>query len=110
MRNLHFTISVLAALAATTFAPKADAQVYAQTVYYGAPAVTYVQPATVYRPVLRPFTRVVTPAVAPVYVAPQPVVVARPTIPVVPVAPVAPVVTTRYRPILGGTVTRSWYP
>lgn len=120
MRYTHLLILalalILAMVAALVFTPQANAQVY--SVYYGAPPVTYVQPApvayvqpaVVYRPVLRPFTTVVRSAPATVYVAPRPVVVARPTIPVVPVAPVAPVVTTRYRPILGGTVTRAWYP
>lgn len=69
----------------------------------------YVQPVTVYRPAARHVHRVVTPVATTVYAAPQPVVVARPTIPVAVVQP-APVVTTRYRPILGGTVTRTWYP
>ena len=46
--------------------------------------------------------------VAPVYTAPAPVVVYRPAVVTVPVAPVA-VSRTRYRPILGGTVTRVRY-
>lgn len=107
MRHIQYSVLVMAALVALMFAPSADAQVYGQTVFYSAPAVTVVQPSVVRRPVLRPFTTVVTPAAPRVYVAPQPVVVARPTIPVV---PAAPMVTTRYRPILGGTVTRTWYP
>lgn len=70
---------------------------------------TYYQPTVVYRRALRPLTTVVAPAPQVMYAVPQPVMVARPTIPVAVVAP-APVVTTRYRPILGGTVTRTWYP
>ncbi|MGI9456772.1 MAG: hypothetical protein ACR2NU_09430 [Aeoliella sp.] len=101
--------------------PAAEAHNVRQVVYYATPApliqpapviqsVAYVQPAAavVYRPVLRPLTTYAAPAPQAVYY-PQPVVVARPTIPVVPVMP-APVVTRRYRPILGGTVTRVWYP
>ncbi len=95
----------------------AEAQVV-QTVWFQGPPTTFVQPtpvvqttfvqpAVVYRPLLRPFTRVVTPATTRVYAVPQPVVVGRPTIPVTVVSP-TPVVTKRYRPILGGTVTRSW--
>jgi len=91
----------------------AEAQVV-HRVYYPAPAAVvapvttaYVQPATVvYRPLLRPRTRVVAPA-ATVYAAPT--VVARPAVPVT-VVPPGPVVTHRHRPILGGTVTRTWYP
>lgn len=97
----------------------AHAQFVTQSVYYPAPAATYVQPAPV----------VVAPTYAPPAVVYQPVaanalvpnplmqrtynpwraVVSRPTIPVTVMAP-APVVTTRYRPILGGTVSRAWYP
>lgn len=97
----------------------AEAQYVQHTTYYAAPQpvyvqpvqvlrpVTYVQPTPVsyYRPLLRP--RVVVAAPPVVQTVARPVVVARPTIPVV---PVAPVVTTRYRPILGGTVSRAWYP
>lgn len=98
----------------------ADAQVVGHTVFFPAapttfvqtsPVVqtTFVQPTTVYRPVVRRSTRMVTPLPTTVYTAPQTVVVARPTVPVAVVQP-APVVTTRRRPILGGTVTRVWYP
>jgi hypothetical protein len=86
-----------------------------------APAVTYVQPTTVYRPVLGSTTAATVAPSQPVlrstYYAPQPVyapqqmVVARPVVsaPVQVVSP-TPVYSTRYRPILGGTVTRAWYP
>ncbi|QDT68428.1 hypothetical protein MalM25_13500 [Planctomycetes bacterium MalM25] len=72
----------------------------AQYVYVAgyAPAPVYVSPAptVVYRPV--------TPVVAysPVIAAPAPVAVA-------PAVVGGPVVTTRYRPFLGGTVTRVRY-
>ena len=103
--------ATLALLAGTS--NTSDAQVVPHAVYYQAPT-TYVQPVVAYRPVLRPTTVVVNPAVPVTYVPPQPVVVARPTVPVLvpqPVwAPAPAVTTTRYRPILGGTVTRTWYP
>ncbi len=117
MRTLQ---PIIAIVAISVGAQVADAQVIPRAVYYQAPPTTWVQPVpvvqtmyapptAVYRPVLRPWTRVVTPAPATVYIAPQPVMVARPTVPVAVVQP-APVVTTRYRPILGGTVSRTWYP
>ena len=97
------TWTVIAALVVLIgVATSAGAQVVSYPLYYPAPVVqtTYVQPTTVYRPLLRPRTRVVTPGMVTVYANPAPVVVARP----------APIVTTRYRPFLGGTVTRTWYP
>ena len=116
---MHNGLFVLAIVVTSVCNMSAEAQVVRYGVYYQpapttfvqpAPVVqtTYVQPATVYRPLLRPFTRVIAPATT-VYATPQPVVVAQPTVPVAVVQP-APVVTTRYRPILGGTVTRTWYP
>ncbi|QDU56386.1 hypothetical protein Pan181_25950 [Aeoliella mucimassa] len=93
-------------------ASASQAQVVAHSVYYPAPAVvvpaTYTQ-TTVYRPVLRPFSPVVRTVQRPAYVAPQPAVVARPVVPTY-ASPVPTVTTTRYRPILGGTVTRTWVP
>lgn len=90
-------------------ASSADAQLVARTVYYSAPTATYVQPlpTVVYRPVVP--TTVVTTAMPATYSVRQPVYVTQPTIPVTVLTP-APVVTTRYRPILGGTVSRTWYP
>lgn len=84
---------IAAALVACCFASdEADAQYVYVTGY----APTYVAPAptVVYRPV-QPVV-----AYSPVVAAPVPVVYHR---------PVAPIVTTRFRPILGGTVTRVRY-
>ncbi len=72
-----------------------DSQVEAQVGY-----VTYYQPVTVYRPAPVYYSSYYTPA--PAVIAPARAVVAMP-------APVYQPVTrvrTRYRPILGGTVTR----
>ena len=89
------TISKIAAALFVIVAQQADAQLLPRVVYYGPPVVA---------------------APAPVVVAPAPTVVYRPVIAapapvyapaVVPAA--TPVVTTRYRPILGGTVTRARY-
>ncbi len=77
------------------------------------------QSVVVQRPLLVPQPTVVHRPIAPVttYVAPQPYVVARPVVPVAPAPAVTiatpmvatPVTVTRHRPILGGTVTRTYY-
>lgn len=83
-----------AALAAVSFcAAGAKAQFVYVTGYAPAPVVV-AQPTVVYRPA----TPVVT--YSPVVAAP---------VPVAPVVVGGPVVTTRYRPFLGGTVTRVRY-
>lgn len=105
----------LVATGTVALANVASAQYVPHVVYQSpavvapAPVVVAPQPTVVYRPLV--------PA-APQYVAPAPVVVARPVVPapvvatpVVPTTVVAPtpVTVTRYRPILGGTVTRTYY-
>jgi hypothetical protein len=79
-------VVVLAVVAALSWVGAAQAQCC------GAPAVSYYAPAP---------TTVYYPAPTAVYYAPQTVFYA---------PAIAPVVTTRYRPILGGTVTRVRYP
>lgn len=119
--RLFIGFAAVMVLSAASIEP-AEAQLFPRRVYYAAPPVTYVQPlpapvvqttyvqpTVVYRPVVPTYAPVVNPVAPAVYAAPQPVLVARPTIPVTVVQP-APVVTTRYRPILGGAVTRTWYP
>lgn len=116
---LHKLLTVaIVACVSTIATSQADAQLVPRVVYYGGAQPTYVQPATyvqptvVYRPPVATFVQPALQAVyAPraAYYVPQQVVVARPVAPVAVVAP-APVVTRRYRPILGGTVTRQWYP
>lgn len=107
MKLVLFCSLLLVALA---MCQVSEAQVVHQ-VYYpatvAAAPVNYTQ-TTVYRPLLRPFSPVVTTVQQPVYAAPQPVVVARPTVPMQVVTPVPTVTRVRYRPILGGTVIRSW--
>ncbi|MEO0530633.1 MAG: hypothetical protein AAF266_08655 [Planctomycetota bacterium] len=94
-----------AAFAAGLFATSdASAQLVYVTNYAPAPAVVYPAPTVAYRPV----TPVVSysPVIAPTPVVTYSPVVAAPA----PVAVVGgPVVTTRFRPILGGTVTRVRY-
>lgn len=96
--------------------PRAEGHWRTRGVYFAPPAAAFVRvapapvvvhstfyraPTVVYRHARHPRRVVVAPA--PMVVAPRAVVVARPVV-------VAPVVTTRYRPIIGGTVTRGWYP
>ncbi|TWT94044.1 hypothetical protein Pla108_37560 [Botrimarina colliarenosi] len=81
-------------------AAEAEAQVVYVTGYAPAAPVVYPAPTVVYRPATPYF------AYSPVVVAPGPAVVA--SAPTVVVG--GPVVTRRYRPILGGTVTRVRYP
>jgi hypothetical protein len=67
------------------------------TVYYAPPTTAYYAPQTVYY--APPTTACYAPQTA--YYVPQTAYYA---------PAVAPVVTTRYRPILGGTVSRVYYP
>lgn len=92
---MRYALTAVAAVAACCLAAKrAEAQYVYVTGY--APAYVAPAPTVVYRP-LRPVV-----AYSPVVVAPAPVVYSRPVV-------AAPIVTTRYRPILGGTVTRVRY-
>jgi hypothetical protein len=98
MRNL--ALSLLAIVLLACLAPSAEAQwvrrYYQPTWVSPQPVMVAPQPMVVQRPV------VVAPA--PVVVGPQPVTVFRP--PMVMYQPTQ-VVTTRNRPILGGTVVRT---
>jgi len=98
MKNFAMLIVALA------FCLEANAEVQAQVPY-----VTYYQPVTVFRPPVAVVPRTVyyAPAPAPVVVAPHTVYYAPAPVPVV-YRPVARL-RTRYRPILGGTVTRVRY-
>ena len=71
-----------------------------------APPVVAAAPTIVYRPVTPATYAAPTPYVPPTYVA-QPYTVARPVVAAPMVA--TPVTVTRNRPILGGTVTRTYY-
>jgi hypothetical protein len=88
-------LSALVVVAAVSIATQAQAQVY--QVYYPAPVATYYAPAPV---AVAPAPVAVAPA--PVAVAPAPVTVYYPSYPTA-------VATTRYRPLLGGTITRWRY-
>lgn len=122
-------IVALVASGLVVAASHARAQAYTQTVYYSPPPTTYVQPApviagpvvtyaqpvTVYRPVLRPWTTVAVPTPQPMvqtaYYSPQTMVVSQPVVSsTVQILSPTPTYSTRYRPIFGGTVTRTWYP
>ena len=112
---MRTSICVVALLLGSLLAASsAEARVVVRSTYYPAPAVvvpaTYAQ-TTVYRPVLTPFAPVVTTVQRPAYVAvPAPAVVVAPTLAPVYASPVPAVTTTRYRPILGGAVSRTWIP
>lgn len=108
-----FRTLALALVATGTFAlaHQASAQYVPHVVYHApapmaapAPVVIAPQPTVVFRPMVQ---------AVPQYVAPAPMVVARPVVaaPVAPATVVAPtpVTVTRHRPILGGTVTRTYY-
>lgn len=69
------------------------------------PAPVYVAPRYAYRPVLSPVVPVVGRRVVAMPVAVVPVA----AVPVVVAPVVVPIVTTRYRPFLGGTVSRVRY-
>ena len=108
---MNRVIALLAWASVMLWAGVAAAQV-AQVCYYE-PTTVYYQPAPAY------YTSYYAPAPVTTYYAPAPttacyapapttVYYAAAPAPVV-VAP-GPVVTTRYRPILGGTVTRVHYP
>lgn len=107
MRPPLLAVAVLAA--GTFFANEAKAQLVYVTNYAPAPAVVYAAPQVAYRPVT-PFMAY-SPVIAPAPVVAYSPVVAAPV--VVAPAPVAvvggPVITTRYRPFLGGTVSRVRY-
>jgi hypothetical protein len=100
------SIAVAACMAGLVLGNRADAQVTHVTYYSSpAPVTTYYAPApavpvtTYYAPAPTvPVTTYYAPAAVPVttYYAPAPVVRYQP----------APVATTRYRPFLGGSVTR----
>jgi hypothetical protein len=94
-------ISMLVAAAVVCFcAATANAQV-SQVVYYGAaPVVVAPQPTTAYY--AAPTTTFYAPAATTAYYAPAPV-----TTFAQPVA--VPVTATRYRPLIGGTITRTRY-
>jgi hypothetical protein len=73
----------------------------AQTAYYApAPVTAYYAPTTAYY----------APAPTTVYYAPAPVATTAYYAPAPVVAAPGPIVQTRYRPILGGTVSRVYYP
>lgn len=95
MRNLF--LSVAAVGTAFALAASAEAQVY---VTHYTPATAYYAPVVTYRPAVAPVTTYYAPAAAGVpvttYYAPAPTVAYSPVT----------VATRRYRPILGGTVTR----
>ena len=101
-RTLVGMFAALALVAAVAHATPAQAQISysAPTVVYRPVVPAYVQPTTYVQPTayLQPTT--VCYGGAPVVAAPAPVVVNRAWTPV-------PVTTTRFRPILGGTVTRT---
>lgn len=80
------TVYYAAAPAATSSCPQTSC--YTPTTTYYAPATTYYAPTTAY---YAPTTTYYAPATT-AYYAP------------------APIVQTRYRPILGGTVSRVYYP
>jgi hypothetical protein len=112
-------LALLAGLAALAWgAADAEAQYvtyYQPTVSYYQPSVSYYAPAPVVAPTAYTVARPLTYTVASPVVAPAPVVVPAP-VPVVTyyrapaVSYVAtPQVVTRYRPILGGTVSRVRY-
>lgn len=95
------TAALVVALTSLVLAEQASAQfvTYYSPVIAPAPVVVAPVPTVAYRPVV-PYTSYYAPA--PVAVAPAPVVAT-------PVRALAPVVTTRYRPILGGAVSRLRY-
>ena len=118
LRILLFTVVALGTIAAGS---PGLAQV-AQVVYYPVTPTVVAPPQTVV--VQRPVTAAQTVVVQRPVVAPQPTVVYRPVTPYVVASPVVapapavvapaplvatPVTVTRRRPILGGTVTRTYY-
>ena len=101
---MRYAALLAAATAFALFGPSksAEAQFVYVAGYAPTPVVVAPAPVRVYRPV--------TPVVAysPVVTAP-PVVAAPAPVAVAPAVVSTPVVTTRYRPFLGGTVTRVRY-
>lgn len=107
MRSLLIAAAVLAA--GTLASNEAKAQLVYVTNYAPAPAVVYAAPQVAYRPVtpMVAYSPVVAPAPMVAY---SPVVAAPVAIAPAPVAVFGgPVITTRYRPFLGGTVSRVRY-
>jgi hypothetical protein len=90
----------------------------AQVCYNQPQTVYYAQPAPVTTAYYAPTTTYYAPAPATVYYAPAPVATTAYYTPApvattayyAPAPVAAPIVQTRYRPILGGTVTRAYYP
>lgn len=97
---MRLATALLAFVSLALFASESSAQFVYVTGYAPAPTVVVAPPTVAYRPV--------TPVVAysPVVAAP---VVAAPVAVARPVVVGGPVVTTRYRPFLGGTVSRVRY-
>ena len=103
MNRFGLMIVVTLALAASQ---TADAQVY--QVYYAAPTTAYYQPAPVTTAYYAPSTVYYAAPPTTAYYAPATTYYA-PVPTTTYYAPAAPVVTTYYRPILGGTISRVRY-
>lgn len=103
-------VLAMAGLLAAMAASHASAQLV--TVYspvIGSPVVVQPAPVVAYRPILPAPYLVASPVVsAPVVAAPPAVVSPAPAVVTTGLAP-TPIVTRRFRPILGGTVTRVRY-
>lgn len=103
MKRLMAVLTLGVVLSWTSAAMAQCCSCQSQTVYYAAPApvtTAYYAPTTTYY----------APAPTTVYYAPAPVARTAYYAPAPVVAAPAPIVQTRYRPILGGTVSRVYYP